>query len=207
MDPALLPAIYPHPRLTAAYYAELAGAHARVELARGHILAEFGRVSDHYTLIERGLVRKYARSSGGDEVTTRFFAAGEFSIVISSFFRRTPSLERAVAVTDVAGWSVCFDDFQRLFASIEGFGAWGRDWMSGQLFAAEQYGLRLRTASAKERYLELVTERPDVLRQASLKHVASYLGVTDTSLSRIRKEIAARDEKLPEDKSAPGPSR
>jgi hypothetical protein len=45
------------------------------------------------------------------------------------------------------------------------------------------------TKSATERYLDLIQEKPDVLKFAPLKNVASYLGITDTSLSRIRKEI------------------
>lgn len=44
---------------------------------------------------------------------------------------------------------------------------------------------------AKERYKRLVQEKPHIVQNVSLKHIATYLGITDTSLSRIRKEIAA----------------
>jgi hypothetical protein len=43
---------------------------------------------------------------------------------------------------------------------------------------------------AKDRYIRLLKEKPDIFQNASLKHIATFLGVTDTSLSRIRKEIA-----------------
>jgi len=43
--------------------------------------------------------------------------------------------------------------------------------------------------SAKQRYLKLVKEKPILVRNVPLKHIATYLGITDTSLSRIRKEI------------------
>jgi ribosomal protein L10 len=42
---------------------------------------------------------------------------------------------------------------------------------------------------AKERYLSLVKEKPDLIQSVPLKQIATYLGITDTSLSRIRKEI------------------
>jgi hypothetical protein len=44
---------------------------------------------------------------------------------------------------------------------------------------------------AKDRYLRLVKEKPHVVQNVSLKHIATFLGITDTSLSRIRKEIAS----------------
>jgi ribosomal protein L10 len=48
------------------------------------------------------------------------------------------------------------------------------------------------TATAEERYAELLAGNPDIFQQAPLKHIASYLGVTDTSLSRIRRELAKK---------------
>ena len=50
--------------------------------------------------------------------------------------------------------------------------------------------LSMITETAEERYANLLKNRPDILQQAPLKHIASYLGITDTSLSRIRKEFA-----------------
>jgi hypothetical protein len=48
------------------------------------------------------------------------------------------------------------------------------------------------TDNAKGRYEKLLKEKPDIFQHASLKHIATYLGITDTSLSRIRKEIATK---------------
>jgi hypothetical protein len=48
------------------------------------------------------------------------------------------------------------------------------------------------TKSATERYLILLNNRPQVINQAPLKYIASFLGITDTSLSRIRKEISSK---------------
>jgi hypothetical protein len=45
------------------------------------------------------------------------------------------------------------------------------------------------TDSAKDRYQQLELQHPEILQQAALKYIASYLGITDTSLSRIRKEL------------------
>ena len=45
------------------------------------------------------------------------------------------------------------------------------------------------TDHAKDRYLELIRTKPDIVQNVPLKHIATYLGITDTSLSRIRKEV------------------
>ena len=61
--------------------------------------------------------------------------------------------------------------------------------MSYQLFYLKQKSVEVITKSATERYLDLIKAKPEVLKFAPLKNIASYLGITDTSLSRIRKDI------------------
>ena len=62
--------------------------------------------------------------------------------------------------------------------------------MTGRLFHFKQRSVEMVTVSAKERYLKLIKEKPQVIQQSPLKYIASYLGITDTSFSRIRKEIS-----------------
>ena len=45
------------------------------------------------------------------------------------------------------------------------------------------------TQTASNRYLKLLKDKPQLVQNTPLKHIASYLGITDTSLSRIRKEV------------------
>ncbi len=59
---------------------------------------------------------------------------------------------------------------------------WGRAWMSEQLFESKHRAVEMITENATTRYLKLIKEKPQVIRQAPLKQIASYLGVTDTSL-------------------------
>ncbi|MDO5524244.1 MAG: cyclic nucleotide-binding protein, partial [Bacteroidia bacterium] len=65
--------------------------------------------------------------------------------------------------------------------------------MAGELFRFKQRSIEMIAESATERYLKLIKEKPQVIRQAPLKYIATYLGVTDTSLSRIRKEIVFKN--------------
>jgi hypothetical protein len=61
--------------------------------------------------------------------------------------------------------------------------------MSGNLFDLNQRILSMITDSAIERYNILQEQHPQILQRAPLKFIASYLGITDTSLSKIRKEL------------------
>jgi len=54
----------------------------------------------------------------------------------------------------------------------------------------KQRALSLINESAEERYETLINSRPEIFQRAPLKYIASYLGITDTSLSRIRRELA-----------------
>jgi len=52
--------------------------------------------------------------------------------------------------------------------------------------------LSMITETAEERYARLIQSNPEIFQHAPLKYIASYLGITDTSLSRIRKEFQKR---------------
>jgi CRP/FNR family transcriptional regulator, anaerobic regulatory protein len=81
--------------------------------------------------------------------------------------------------------------FQQLFHSIPNFAEWGRAWMSNELFQFKLRSVSIITDSATDRYKALVQNQSQIILQAPLKCIATYLGITDSSLSRIRKEISA----------------
>jgi CRP-like cAMP-binding protein len=89
-------------------------------------------------------------------------------------------------------YEIYYDDFQELFHTIEGMREWGRMWFTFQLFQSRYQKIEMITETAKERYLKLLKEKPQIIQQAPLKQIATYLGITDTSLSRIRKEISEK---------------
>lgn len=135
------------------------------------------------------MVRSYVTDPNGNEITTGFYTPGFIVIEVASLFQQQPSLENFHALTDVSLWELKFDDFQQLFREIPAFAEWGRTWMTQALSQQKQRMLDMITKPAHERYSQLLCTHPEILRDAPLKHIATYLGVTDTSLSRIRKEI------------------
>lgn len=186
----LLKQIYVHSLLSKENYTSLAAAHQKITFNKGDFYLKSGEVAQSYLIVEKGLFRSFVHDYNGNDITTGFFSQNELVIEVASLFQRTPAQESIQALTDCECLAIDFENFQTLFHSIDGFSEWGRGWMAQSLFESKQRAVSMITDSATDRYLKLLEYKPNILRDAPLKNIASYLGVTDTSLSRIRKETA-----------------
>ncbi|MDQ0594884.1 CRP-like cAMP-binding protein [Chryseobacterium ginsenosidimutans] len=175
---------------------EIFQAHKKIFFHKGDFILEEGKTANEYFILEKGLARSYVNDFNGNEVTTHFFTENEIIIDVLSLFQRSASQENIVCITDCECWIFDFDTFQELFHKIPNLREWGRSWMSQQLFAYKQRSVEMFTLSATKRYLNLLKQKCQVVQFAPLKQIASYLGVTDTSLSRIRKELVSHPKKI-----------
>lgn len=184
--------IYSHFLLSEENLREIMDAHEEVSIAKGEILLIEGQIAEAYYTVEKGLVRAFVNGLEGSEITTEFFVENEIVIIPSSLFQKIPSVENVQAVTDCTLFRMDYEKFQELFHRLEGLREWGRAWFSYQVFNMKQRSLDMVTETASARYLKLMKEKPQIIQQAPLKHIATFLGITDTSLSRIRKEISTK---------------
>ncbi len=185
----LLSAVYRHPLITEMDLEKICRAHEKIAFKKNSFLLKNGETASEYFIVESGLMRSFVTDTEGHDITTNFFGEGEIVIEVSSLFQRIPTRENIQALTNCICWKIDYDAFQQLYHSIKGFSEWGRGWMAGELFRFKQRSMEMIAESATTRYLKLIKEKPHVIQQAPLKHIATYLGVTDTSLSRIRKEM------------------
>ncbi len=191
MESNLFQTIYSHPLINAGNLQEIISLHQKIVLQKNDFLLEEGKTANAYYLVENGLIRFYVNDFNGNEITTQFICENEIANEVSSLFQRIPSVQNIQAVTDAVVWKIDFDDFQHLYHSMGSVREWGREWMSAQLFQTQQRSIEIITQSASFRYLHLMEHRPQIIRKAPLKQIASYLGIADTSLSRIRKELVS----------------
>jgi CRP-like cAMP-binding protein len=180
--------IYRHPLLSEQELDQIWRAHEPLEFKKGELLLKEGQVSTAYYLLEEGIVRAFVHDYDNNEITTEFFCARDIVIIPASLFQQSPSKENLQTVTPCKLWEIDYEGFQILFRSIEGVREWGRAWFSHQLFNMKQRSLDMITETASSRYEKLLKEKPQIIQQAPLKQIASYLGITDTSLSRIRRQ-------------------
>ena len=165
----------------------------KVEFKKGDFILREGQVSNEYYFIETGLIRSFATDPAGNDITTGFYSSKQLVLETSSFFLRIPTKENFQVLSPSVCWKMGFEPFQKLFHSISAFREDGRARLVSGFHAFKQRSLSIITDSAEMRYLRLLEEHPEIIQQARLKHIATYLGITDTSLSRIRKELAKRE--------------
>ncbi|MGE8553088.1 MAG: Crp/Fnr family transcriptional regulator [Chryseobacterium jejuense] len=156
--------------------------------AKNEIITQQGDTENHLSFIESGLVRFYIPD---DEhgYTFSFSFEKEFTCAYDSFLTQTPSEYEMQALTETVVWQISYNDLQKIYSQTNVGNHLGR-FASEKLFLSKsKRELSLLKLTAKERYLKLFTEQPELLQRVPLKYIASYIGITPQALSRIRRQI------------------
>ena len=162
-----------------------------MHFSKNEYILKQGRVSDYYYLSE-GFIRAFTFDPNGNEITTFFYPQGRVAFEAASFFLRQPSSENLQALTTCTVYTTSFEKLNLLFHSVPEFREFARAMLVNEFVAYKQRTFSMINKSAEDRYSNLITNNKEILQYAQLKHIASYLGITDTSLSRIRKEFARK---------------
>lgn len=126
---------------------------------------------------------------GQDDICINLYYENNFFCDYLSFLKQKPTLVKSQALENCLFWSIKYQDLQELYAKSV-IGVHIGKIIAEELFIRKQTEqVQLLTLTPKERYLRLIEERPMTLQRTPLKIVASYLGLTAESLSRIRKRI------------------
>lgn len=175
---------YPFPDALAE---EIAGYFYPKALQKGELFLQRGRIADEYLYLEKGVMRSFTFDLEGEEVTLNLYTSDQVVFEVASFFLRVSSEESIEAATHCTGWALTFKSVNHLFHSIPEFREFGRAMLVRGFAGFKSRTLSMITNTAEERYEILLRTRPEIFQHVPLKHIASYLGITDTSLSRIRK--------------------
>ena len=168
--------------------AEIAARFNPKEIKKNEFLLKEGRHSDEYYYLETGFMRAFAHDTEGNDISTSFYGPNQVVFEVSSFFNRTISKENIQAIEDCSGWFITYEQLNDLFHTLPEFRDFGRSVLVKGFASLKTRMLSMITETAEQRYDVLLKTNPEIFQHAALKHIASYLGITDTSLSRIRKE-------------------
>jgi CRP-like cAMP-binding protein len=160
-------------------------------LEKGEYLVKQGKVGGYFILLE-GYLRAFTFTEKGDEVTTYFYSPNRVIFEAASFFGGGPSAENIQAITSCRAFHTDFQKLNEMFHAYPEFREFGRMVLVKEFVAYKQRVLSMINKSAEERYAELIRDHHELFLYAQLKHIASYLGMADTSLSRIRRELAKK---------------
>ncbi len=179
--------IFPMPGVQAQ---EIISVFKEKHLSKNDLFLKEGKVCNEYCFIKEGFLRAYTFDLEGNEVTTAFFSKNSIAVDIFSFFKRVPAGESIQALSDCTLHFIDYDELQHAFHSLPQFREMGRGILVNAYAQLKQRMLSMLHQTAEQRYAHLLQTNPEVFQHAPLKYIASYLGITDTSLSRIRREFS-----------------
>jgi CRP-like cAMP-binding protein len=154
---------------------------------KGDRLLVPGKVSNYASFILEGLVKSfYTKDDGVTEVVTKFLYEETIITSIFSFYSRQPGNEYIVALEDTTVASLHYDSMQELLKNHPVFNAIIRVTTERYLFFLEVELSNMRKPLAEDRYQFFLKHFPHLLQRLALKDIASYLGMTMETLSRVR---------------------
>lgn len=161
----------------------------RKRFQKGEFLLRQDEICTQSFFIESGIVRKFYLTQEGKEITTELCFADDLAVSFQSYTLQSPSPEFIQALEKTEVTATDYESFQRLKTNFPLL--LELDLMMTEYYAMwlEQRLQRFHTLDATERYQLLVKEQPHVIRQIQLTHIASYLGISLETLSRIRAKI------------------
>ena len=155
------------------------------KINKGENLLSIHSIAKFLYFIDEGIARTYYYHND-KEITSWFYPKGNLVTAWSSFFNNTPSFETLEAITDMD--LICFsrNSLEMLYNKHHHFERFGRLMMQDQMSKLESFFMGFYFLSAKEKYELLISYYPDITQQVNLGHIASFLGIAQETLSRIR---------------------
>lgn len=149
------------------------------------LLLEEGRVADTLYFIDKGCLRLFFYNEGKD-ITFQFFFEGDFVASFDSLYKRTPSLFFLESIEPSELTTIKRDDFYNIINNNQPLRLIYEERLIDRFHAYQQLFLSRIKNTPQQRYEELLKEHPDIIRRVPQHYIASYLGITPVSLSRIR---------------------
>lgn len=159
-----------------------------VSFHKGHKLIKADKIEHSIYLVKKGIVRAYANLDG-NEITFWFGQEGDPVISMRSYVSGQKGYEDIELLEDCTFYELKISDLQKLFSKDIHLANWGRRFAEKELIKTEERLISRQFRPAIERYKELLHDHPDLVQRVPLGHIASYLGITQVSLSRVRAEL------------------
>jgi CRP-like cAMP-binding protein len=158
-----------------------------MELPKGHNILRPGAICQYLYYIEKGLTRTYYLKNGKD-VTDWFSTEDSIAVSIISFLTHQPDRRGIELLEDSVLWAISYSNLERLYREYHDIERLGRLLVSHGIIQLQQRFDGLHFSTAHYRYQQLIISNPSLINRAPLGMIASYLGVTQETLSRIRSQ-------------------
>jgi CRP-like cAMP-binding protein len=140
----------------------------RQELPKNHLLLKVGQIEKYLSFVEKGIIRFYIPKEENDLTFTFVFENG-FISAYDSFLTKQPTTYNVETLTQTTIWRLSFDDLQTIYQETEIGNTIGRKSAEDLFLKKSKRELSLLTQTAEQRYLNLFTEQPHLLKLIPLK--------------------------------------
>ena len=154
----------------------------------GYFLQE-GQICESIAFINSGILIYFKFLENGKEVTTDFAFKNDWVTDNQSRINNSPSVINIKAIVPSEILIIKNKDLPALFEKIPKIERLSRVLMEQSFIKFTQLSIDLQVLSAKERYVKMLKEYPEISQNVPLYHIANYLGIAPKSLSRLRNEI------------------
>ena len=149
------------------------------------VLLNAGEIANYVHFVKKGCLREWFNKDGKD-ITFQFFMEGQPVASIDSFMNGEPSLFSIESIEPSIIISVRKDDFEKLFSVYPELKDIFQNFIFQRFRNYTQLFLARITDTPKERYDDLIKNKPEIIKRIPQHYIASFLGITPVSLSRIR---------------------
>lgn len=157
----------------------------RLTIPSKTILLYEGKIADTLYLIRKGSLRLFFYNEGKD-VTFQFFFEGDFVASFDSLYKRQPSLFSLESIEPTEVIAIKREDFYNLLEQTPALRKVYEEKLIDRFHVYQQLFLSQIKNTPAQRYGELLKEYPYIIQRVPQHYIASYLGITPVSLSRIR---------------------
>ena len=190
MEESRLPEILSDNRLSQNELGAISDSLKKIELKKGEVLLRTGELVRHTFYVSSGCLRSYFVDASGKDHTLQFGIEDWWISDYTAIFSEGRAMMNIECIQPAILYRLSRSKMEQLYLEIPAFETYFRKKLERRMEAFHRRTLENLALPATERYLSFVKTYPSIDRMVKNYHIASYLGITTQSLSRIRKEIA-----------------
>lgn len=158
-------------------------------ISKGCTITEYGKVPRYIYFLKEGLVRAYLLTGEGKEHNKTLFSPPALLGSLAALIQNSPSRLTFETLTACTLMYADYEEVAKLYDVHPDLNKFSRKMLEQFFIEKENREIELLTLQAKDRYLNLRKSIPNIDQLISQYQIASYIGITPTQLSRIRKEL------------------
>ena len=163
------------------------------KLKKNEYFIKQGQICKDVGFIVKGILRVYYINDKGDDITSCFCTESRLTTSYKSMVAKEPSQLNIQALSNVELFVISYTDLKHLQTKSFAWQQFINFVLQNEYFNLEKYISVLNNETAIDKYQRLLKEQPQIIQNAPVQYIASYLGVTRRTLSRIRREIAMKN--------------